>query len=154
MIESNSISSCTPVVIVADWLQQHINISLSIADQLQLIFSTRRVLMKESSRGTYNISPYMIANSIVFLPFLFTVVILFVVPVYWIVGLNPSIAAFAFFAFVVWLIVLMASSLMFFPSAISPDFTPGNSLIYTVLGAFFLFSRYFIPNIGCSCILC
>jgi len=69
--------------------------------------------MKESSRGTYNISPYMIANSIVFLPFLFIVVILFVIPVYWIVGLNPSIAAFVFFAFVVWLIVLMASSLLF-----------------------------------------
>ncbi|KAL3611459.1 hypothetical protein D5086_002479, partial [Populus alba] len=77
--------------------------------------------------------------------------ILFAVPVYWIVGFNPSIAAFAFFAFVVWLIVLMASSLVLFPSAVlSPDFTSGNSLICTVLGAFFLFSGYFTPNIGGS----
>ncbi|KAH8519980.1 hypothetical protein H0E87_001432, partial [Populus deltoides] len=123
-------------------------------EALPIYLQKRRVLMKESSRGTYNISPYMIANNIVFLPFLFTVAILFAVPVYLIVGLNPSIAAFTFFAFVVWLIVLMASSLVFFPSAVSPDFTPGNSLICTVLGAFFLFSKYFIPNIDCPCILC
>ncbi|KAI9196743.1 hypothetical protein LWI28_026643 [Acer negundo] len=70
----------------------------------------------------------------------------FRVPVYWIVGLNPSMAAFAFFTFVVWLILLMASSLVLFLSAVSPDFISGNSLICTVLGAFFLFSGYFIPK--------
>ncbi|XWS73652.1 hypothetical protein CRYUN_Cryun02cG0147000 [Craigia yunnanensis] len=102
--------------------------------------------MKEASRGAYRISSYMIANTIVFMPFLFTVSILFAVPVYWIVGLNPSIAAFTFFTFVVWLIILMASSLVLFLSAVSPDFISGNSLICTVLGAFFLFSGYFIPK--------
>jgi hypothetical protein len=40
VIESNSISSSIPAGIVADWLQQEINIFLSIADQLKLIFST------------------------------------------------------------------------------------------------------------------
>ncbi|PRQ56120.1 putative ABC-2 type transporter [Rosa chinensis] len=102
--------------------------------------------MKEASRGAYKISSYMIANTIVFLPFLFAVALLFAVPVYWLVGLYPSVAAFAFFTFVVWLIVLMASSLVLFLSAVSPDFISGNSLICTVLGAFFLFSGYFIPK--------
>lgn len=118
----------------------------STVEALPIYLQERRVLMKEASRGAYKISSYMIANTIVFLPFLFAVAILFSVPVYWLVGLNASISAFAFFVFVVWLIVLMASSMVLFLSAISPDFISGNSLICTVLGAFFLFSGYFIPK--------
>ncbi|KAF8037991.1 hypothetical protein BT93_B0745 [Corymbia citriodora subsp. variegata] len=118
----------------------------STVEALPIYLQERRVLMKESSRGAYRISSYMVANTIVFLPFLFAVAFLFAVPVYWIVGLNPSIGAFAFFTFIVWVIVLMASSLVLFLSAVSPDFISGNSLISTVLGAFFLFSGYFIPK--------
>ncbi|KAJ0020379.1 hypothetical protein Pint_30850 [Pistacia integerrima] len=118
----------------------------STVEALPIYLQERRVLMKETSREAYKISSYMIANTLVFLPFLFVVSLLFAVPVYWIVGLNPSISAFAFFTFVVWLIVLMASSLVLFLSAVSPDFISGNSLICTVLGAFFLFSGYFIPK--------
>ncbi|TMW83617.1 hypothetical protein EJD97_001203 [Solanum chilense] len=118
----------------------------STVEALPIYLQERRVIMKEASRGAYKISSYMIANTIIFLPFLFAVAILFAVPVYWIVGLNPSITAFVFFTFVVWVIVLMASSLVLFLSSISPDFISGNSLICTVLGAFFLFSGYFIPK--------
>ncbi|KAK7400943.1 hypothetical protein VNO78_12252 [Psophocarpus tetragonolobus] len=118
----------------------------STVEALPIYLQERSVLMKEASRGTYKISSYMIANTFVFLPFLFVVSILFAVPVYWLVGLNPSLSAFTFFTFVVWLIVLMASSLVLFLSAVSPDFISGNSLICTVLGAFFLFSGYFIPK--------
>ncbi|XP_057433871.1 ABC transporter G family member 23 [Lotus japonicus] len=118
----------------------------STVEALPIYLQERSVLMKEASRGAYRISSYMIANTLVFLPFLFVVSILFAVPVYWIVGLNPSLSAFTFFTFVVWLIVLMASSLVLFLSAVSPDFISGNSLICTVLGAFFLFSGYFIPK--------
>lgn len=118
----------------------------STVEALPIYLQERRVLMKEASRGAYRVSSYMIANTIVFLPFLFSVAILFSVPVYWLVGLNPSFLAFAFFTLVVWLIVLMASSLVLFLSAVSPDFISGNSLICTVLGAFFLFSGYFIPK--------
>ncbi|KAL2322383.1 hypothetical protein Fmac_026762 [Flemingia macrophylla] len=118
----------------------------STVEALPIYLQERSVLMKEASRGAYKISSYMIANTFVFLPFLFVVSLLFSVPVYWLVGLNPSLSAFIFFTFVVWLIVLMASSLVLFLSAVSPDFISGNSLICTVLGAFFLFSGYFIPK--------
>ncbi|KAI9114511.1 hypothetical protein K1719_014209 [Acacia pycnantha] len=118
----------------------------STVEALPIYLQERNVLMKEASRGAYRISSYMVANTIVFLPFLFVVSILFSVPVYWIVGLNPSLSAFTFFIFIVWLIVLMASSLVLFLSALSPDFISGNSMICTTLGAFFLFSGYFIPK--------
>nr|GMC74345.1 ABC transporter G family member 23 [Ipomoea batatas] len=118
----------------------------STVEALPIYLQERRVIMKEASRASYKISSYMLANTLIFLPFLFAVAILFAIPVYWMVGLNPSLPAFAFFTLVVWLIVLMASSLVLFLSAISPDFISGNSLICTVLGAFFLFSGYFIPK--------
>ncbi|KAL4561289.1 hypothetical protein LXL04_033453 [Taraxacum kok-saghyz] len=118
----------------------------STVEALPIYLQERRVLMKEASRGAYKTSSYMIANTIVFLPFLFVIGLLFSIPVYWLVGLDPSVTAFTFFVFVVWLIVLMASSLVLFLSAVSPDFISGNSLICTVLGAFFLFSGYFIPK--------
>ncbi|KAG6433821.1 hypothetical protein SASPL_105439 [Salvia splendens] len=118
----------------------------STVEALPIYLQERRVLMKEASRGSYRVSSYLIANTIIFFPLLFVVAILFSVPLYWIVGLNPSYSAFLFFTLVVWLIVLMASSLVLFLSVISPDFISGNSLICTALGAFFLFSGYFIPR--------
>uniref|UniRef100_M4CDF3 ABC transporter domain-containing protein n=2 Tax=Brassica campestris TaxID=3711 RepID=M4CDF3_BRACM len=118
----------------------------STVEALPIYLRERRVLMKEASRGSYRISSYMIANTIAFVPFLFVVSLLFSIPVYWIVGLNPSVHAFSFFVLCVWLIILMASSLVLFLSAVAPDFISGNSLICTVLGAFFLFSGYFIPK--------
>lgn len=118
----------------------------STVEALPIYLQERRVLMKECSRGSYKVSSYMVANTVIFLPFLLAVALLFAGPLYWVVGLNPSAASFAFFVFVVWVIILMASSLVMFLSAISPDFISGNSLICTVLGSFFLFSGYFIPK--------
>ncbi|KAJ3676260.1 hypothetical protein LUZ60_003672 [Juncus effusus] len=118
----------------------------STVEQLPIFLQERRVLMRETSRQMYRLSSYMVANTIVFIPFLLVVALLFAIPVYWLVGLNPSYHAFMFFVLVVWLIILMASSLVLFLSSISPDFILGNSLICIFLGVFFLFSGYFIPK--------
>lgn len=118
----------------------------STVEALPIFLQERKVLMRESSRKMYRLSSYMLANTIVFVPFLLAVAILFAVPVYWLVGLNPSASAFMFFILMVWMIVLMASSLVLFLSSISPDFILGNSLICVFLGIFFLFSGYFIPK--------
>ncbi|CAM0955747.1 unnamed protein product [Alopecurus aequalis] len=118
----------------------------STVEALPILLQERRVLMREASRRAYRLSSYVIANALVFAPCLLAVAILFSAPVYWLVGLRASLAAFAFFVLAVWLIVLMASSLVLFLSAVSPDFILGNSLICIFLGVFFLFSGYFIPK--------
>ncbi|KAK8947352.1 ABC transporter G family member 23 [Platanthera zijinensis] len=118
----------------------------STVEALPIFLQERRVIMRESSRRMYRLSSYMVANAVVTVPFLLAVAVLFAVTVYWLVGLNPSAGAFAFFVFVVWLIVLMASSVVLFLSAVSPDFVVGNYLICVFLGAFFLFSGYFIAK--------
>ncbi|KAI3474140.1 hypothetical protein Pfo_028928 [Paulownia fortunei] len=118
----------------------------STVEALPIYLQERHVLMKEASRGSYRISSYLVANTIIFFPFFVHSSNSFFGPIVLDCGTEPSASAFAFFTFVVWLIVLMASSLVLFLSVISPDFISGNSLICTVLGAFFLFSGYFIPK--------
>ncbi|XP_040379778.1 ABC transporter G family member 23 [Oryza brachyantha] len=118
----------------------------STVEALPILLHERRVLMRESSRRAYRLSSYVVANALVFAPCLLAVSLLFSAPVYFLAGLRATPQCFAFFALAVWLIVLMASSLVLFLSAVSPDFILGNSLICISLGVFFLFSGYFIPR--------
>ncbi|XP_020696191.2 ABC transporter G family member 23 [Dendrobium catenatum] len=116
----------------------------STVEALPIFLQERRVIMRESSRKMYRLSSYMLANTVVTVPFLLVVAILFAGPAYWLVGLNPNLEAFLFFVMAVWLIVLMASSLVLFLSAVASDYVVGNYLICLFLGVFFLFSGYFI----------
>ncbi|XP_062179790.1 ABC transporter G family member 23 [Phragmites australis] len=119
----------------------------STVEALPILLHERRVLMREASRRAYRLSSYVVANALVFAPCLLAVSVLFSVPLYWLAGLRATpLVAFAFFVLAVWLIMLMASSLVLFLSALSPDFVLGNALICVFLGVFFLFSGYFIPK--------
>ncbi|PUZ66200.1 hypothetical protein GQ55_3G288000 [Panicum hallii var. hallii] len=119
----------------------------STVEALPILLHERRVLMREASRRAYRLSSYVVANALVFAPCLLAVSLLFSGPLYWLAGLRAApLGAFAFFVLAVWLIVLMASSLVLFLSAVSPDFVLGNALICVFLGVFFLFSGYFIPR--------
>ncbi|RCV17931.1 hypothetical protein SETIT_3G260100v2 [Setaria italica] len=119
----------------------------STVEALPVLLHERRVLMREASRRAYRLSSYVAANALVFAPCLLAVSLLFSAPLYWLAGLRAEPATtFVFFVLAVWLIVLMASSLVLFLSAVSPDFVMGNALICVFLGVFFLFSGYFIPK--------
>ncbi|KAF8719914.1 hypothetical protein HU200_024678 [Digitaria exilis] len=118
----------------------------STVEALPILLHERRVLMREASRRAYRLSSYVVANAAVFAPCLLAVSLLFSAPLYWMAGLRAAAACFGFFVLAVWLIVLMASSLVLFLSAVSPDFVLGNALICVCLGVFFLFSGYFIPK--------
>ncbi|PWZ17785.1 ABC transporter G family member 23 [Zea mays] len=119
----------------------------STVEALPILLHERRVLMREASRRAYRLSSYVLANALVFAPCLLAVSLLFSAPLYWLAGLRATpLAAFALFVLAVWLIMLMASSLVLFLSAVSPDFVLGNALICVFLGVFFLFSGYFIPK--------
>ncbi|XP_022969034.1 ABC transporter G family member 10-like [Cucurbita maxima] len=113
---------------------------------LPIYLQQRRILMKESSRGAYRVCSYVIADALIFLPFLLTVALLYAIPVYWLVGLKREILGFLYFSLVSWLVVLMANSVIACFSALVPNFVIGTSLLGTVLGSSFLFSGYFISK--------
>lgn len=118
----------------------------STIEALPIFLQEREILMKETLSGSYRISSYVTANSIVFLPFLAVLALLFSVPVYWLAGLYRDFYAFAYFLLLIWLILYTANSVVICFSAMSPNFIVGNSIISGVMGSFFLFSGYFITK--------
>ncbi|KAL5752175.1 hypothetical protein ACOSP7_022351 [Xanthoceras sorbifolium] len=117
-------------------------------EALPVFLQEREILMRETSCGSYRVSSYAIANGLVYLPFLLTLAILFTIPLYWLVGLNPNFMAFMHFLLLIWLILYTANSVVVCFSALVPNFIVGNSVISGVMGSFFLFSGYFISKHG------
>ncbi|XP_078433931.1 ABC-2 type transporter family protein [Wolffia australiana] len=116
----------------------------STTEALPIFLQEREILMKETSCGTYRVSSYVLANSLVFLPFLLILALLFSAPLYWMAGLHCSLSAFLYFLLIIWLVLYTANSVVACFAAMAPNFIVGNSMISGVLGAFFLFSGYFI----------
>ncbi|PQQ13857.1 ABC transporter G family member 10 isoform X1 [Prunus yedoensis var. nudiflora] len=118
----------------------------STTEGLPIFLQERRILMTETSKGAYRVSSYVIANTLIFLPFLFMVGLLYSTPVYWLVGLRRNIDGFLYFSLVVWMVLLMSNSVVACFSALVPNFIMGTSLISGLMGSFFLFSGYFISK--------
>ncbi|KAM1311254.1 hypothetical protein PS1_007732 [Malus domestica] len=118
----------------------------SSTEGLPIFLQERRILMNETSKGAYRVSSYVIANTLIFLPFLLMVCFLFTAPVYWLVGLRRDFDAFLYFSLVVWMVLLMSNSVVACFSALVPNFIMGSSLISGLMGSFFLFSGYFISK--------
>ncbi|KAK3184004.1 hypothetical protein Dsin_031290 [Dipteronia sinensis] len=118
----------------------------STTEGLPIFLQERKILMRETSRGAYRISSYVISNTFVFLPFLLAVALLYTIPVYWLVGLRRELDGFLYFSLVVWMVVLMSNSFVASFSALVPNYIMGNSLIAGVMGSYFLFSGYFIKK--------
>lgn len=113
---------------------------------LPIFLQERKILVSETERGAYRTSSYVIANAIVFLPFLLMIGLLYTTPVYWLVGLRKDIDRFLYFSLIVWMVLLMSNSFVACFSALVPNFIMGTSVIAGLMGSFFLFSGYFIAK--------
>ncbi|KAI3780522.1 hypothetical protein L2E82_10504 [Cichorium intybus] len=118
----------------------------SSSEALPIFLQERRILMRETSIGAYRISSYAVANTLVFIPFLFIVALLYTVPTYWLVGLRAELDGFVQFLLIVWLVLLMSNSFVACFSALVPNFMIGISMVAVLMGSFFLFSGYFISK--------
>ncbi|KAK4431414.1 ABC transporter G family member 8 [Sesamum alatum] len=118
----------------------------STTETLPIFINERPILLRETSSGVYRLSSYLMANTLVFLPYLLAIAIIYSISVYFLVGLCATWQAFAYFVLVIWVIVLMANSFVLFLSSIAPNFIAGTSLVTILLAGFFLFSGYFISK--------
>lgn len=118
----------------------------STTEGLPIFLQERRILMRETSRGAYRASSYVLSNTLIFIPFLLMVGLLFTTPVYWLIGLRRQVDGFLFFSLVVWMVLLMSNSFVACFSALVPNFIMGTSVISGLMGSFFLFSGYFISK--------
>ncbi|CAL1386336.1 unnamed protein product [Linum trigynum] len=118
----------------------------STTEVLPIFLEERRILMKETSSSAYRVSSYVLSNTLIFLPFLFMVAMLYATPVYWLVGLRRELDGFLYFSLVVWMVISMSNSFVACFSALVPNFIMGTSVISGLMGSFFLFSGYFIAK--------
>ncbi|CAN4115336.1 unnamed protein product [Withania somnifera] len=118
----------------------------STTEALPIFLQEREILKKETSTGSYRVSSYAIANSLVYLPFLLILALLFSTPLYWMVGLNRQFMAFMHFLLLIWLILYTANSIVVCCSALVPNFIIGNSLVCAMMGSCALFSGYFVSK--------
>ncbi|TXG71037.1 hypothetical protein EZV62_005972 [Acer yangbiense] len=120
----------------------------STTETLPIFINERPIILRETSSGVYRLSSYLIANTLVFMPYLLVIAIIYSLSIYFLVGLCASWQAFAYFVLVIWIIVLMANSFVLFLSSLAPNYIAGTSLVTILLGGFFLFSGYFISQVG------
>ncbi|ONK66964.1 uncharacterized protein A4U43_C06F14060 [Asparagus officinalis] len=118
----------------------------STTETLPIFVNERPILLREISSGVYRLSSHLIANTLVFLPYLFIISLLYSFSVYFIVGLCSSWTAFANFVMIVWTVILTANSFVLFVSSMSPNYIAGTTLVTVSLAAFFLFSGYFLSK--------
>jgi len=118
----------------------------STTETLPTFVSERPIVLAETAAGLYRLSSHAAAATLVFLPYLLAVALLYSACVYFLVGLCASAGAFAAFVLVVWAVVLAANSLVLFVSSFAPDYIAGTSLLSVSLAGFFLFSGYFLPR--------
>ncbi|XP_024375901.1 ABC transporter G family member 4 isoform X1 [Physcomitrium patens] len=105
-----------------------------------------RIMSRETSRGAYRMMSYIVANTLIFLPFLLFNAVLFSAPLYWLVGLAPQPFAFLFFILTIWVLLVTAYSFVALFSAIVPNYQLGYTIVMGLLGAFFLYSGFFISR--------
>ncbi|KAL6602746.1 hypothetical protein ACP70R_043107 [Stipagrostis hirtigluma subsp. patula] len=118
----------------------------STTETLPTFVSERPIVLAETAAGLYRLSSHAVAATLVFLPYLLAVALLYSACVYFLVGLCASPGAFAAFVLVVWAVVLTANSLVLFVSSFAPDYIAGTSLVSVSLAGFFLFSGYFLSR--------
>jgi hypothetical protein len=118
----------------------------STTETLPTFVTERPIVLAETAAGLYRLSSHVAAATLVFLPYLLAVALLYSVCVYFLVGLCSSAGAFAAFVLVVWAVVLTANSFVLFVSSFAPDYIAGMSLVSVSLAGFFLFSGYFLSR--------
>ena len=61
---------------------------------LPIFIEERKIYIRETSRGAYRTASYVVADALVWLPFLFALGLVFSAVAYFMVGLAPTAAAF------------------------------------------------------------
>ncbi|XP_078438613.1 ABC transporter G family member 10-like [Wolffia australiana] len=118
----------------------------STAATMAGLLKEREAAIRETSRGAYRLSSYVLAGAAVSLPLLMPAALLYAAPAYWLAGLRREMEGFVFFWAVAWAAMAAADSLVFCVAAAAPSAAVGCSAAAALLGCFFLFSGYFISK--------
>ena len=121
-------------------------ILFSSTEALPIFLDERQIYLRETSRGAYRTSSYVLASAIIFLPFLFLLAVVYTCVSYFMVGLVLQPAAFFTFVCAMFLMLAVSNSFVILFGALVPNFISGNTIITSFNAYFFLFSGFFVPK--------
>ncbi|KAG0611831.1 hypothetical protein M758_7G168200 [Ceratodon purpureus] len=123
----------------------------SCVDTLPIFLQERYIFIRETAHNAYRKSSYVLANAIIYIPFLGLLSFAFAVTTFWAVGLAGGFSGFCFFFLILWASFWAGNSFATFLSAIIPNVILGYTIVVAVLAYFLLLSGFFrtrdrIPN--------
>ncbi|CAK9213538.1 unnamed protein product [Sphagnum troendelagicum] len=118
----------------------------SSTESLSILLIEHQIFIRETSRGVYRTSSYVVAHAFVIPPVLLLLAIIFTSIHYFLVGLVAVPNAFFFLVFVYFLTLYAANAYVAFVSSFVPDVTTGMAVVSAATAYFFLFSGFFIPR--------
>lgn len=123
----------------------------SCVDTLPIFLQERYIFIRETAHNAYRKSSYVLANSLIYIPFLGLLSFAFAVTTFWTVGLAGGFSGFCFFFLIIWASFWAGNSFATFLSAIIPNVILGYTIVVAVLAYFLLLSGFFrtrdrIPN--------
>ncbi|KAJ3098713.1 hypothetical protein HDU97_003772 [Phlyctochytrium planicorne] len=108
----------------------------------------RSVFIREKHNGLYKAGPYVLANSLVNIPFLFLCALLFAVISYWAIGLNGGVDQFFRFLGFLFLAIYAAESQTVLVGALLPIFIAALAIAAFMNGFWMCVQGYFIKSIS------
>lgn len=115
----------------------------SCVDTLPIFLQERYIFIRETAHNAYRKSSYVLANAIIYIPFLGLLSFAFAVTTFWAVGLAGGFGGFCFFFLIIWASFWAGNSFATFLSAIIPNVILGYTIVVAVLAYFLLLSGFF-----------
>lgn len=104
----------------------------------------RLVFQRERSNGFYSVGPYVIANTIVTMPFIMIITLSFSMIMYPMVGLHGGFEHVTIFLYTLFLVLMVAESMVIFISAVIPIFVASLTIVAFANGFFMVVEGYFV----------
>lgn len=117
---------------------------------LPAFLEEKAVFVRERANGSYSVPAFVIAHTIVDVPFMALQALVCGSIVYWLVGLNAAWDRFLFFLLDLFVSFMVAESIMLLVSAVVPVAIVGIALGAMIYGAFMIVQGFFVKleNIG------
>ncbi|KAI3607972.1 abc transporter [Moniliophthora roreri] len=133
-------------------IANRIAVSISLSDTLLQMsvagipsfLEERSVFFREKKNGLYSTLPFVLANTLVNIPFLFLCTLLFCVICYWAIGLHPGAAAFFRYLAFLYLTIFAAETQCLLIAALIPIFVAALAISAFMNGFWMSVGGYFI----------
>ncbi|KAK1403444.1 ABC transporter domain-containing protein [Heracleum sosnowskyi] len=116
------------------------------AEAMPVFLQERYIFMRETAYNAYRRSSYVLSHSIITIPSLMFLSLVFAVITFWPVGLAGGLSGFMFYLLFIFAAFWAGSSFVTFLSGVVAHVMLGFTVVVSVLAYFLLFSGFFITR--------